>query len=188
MLPTVSGLDNSDVNVVRLLSFTKEYASKLHPSSKLLNSELVAQASVATPAVVSLVKALAARRKQAVSQAVAAMMGSMISRGSNPVVEVAEAMVEACRAAYERLNRPLVAPMTVATCPLDPIAQREASNFWSSIMSGTANGGVVPAGGFPTATNGLVPEIDAWVAANTPLVVRLFNAAHERHATISRFD
>eukprot|EP00971_Amphidinium_carterae_P124894 2474070-Amphidinium_carterae.2 len=62
-LPTTSGLDNSNNNVIKLFSFSKEYTSKLHPTDKLLNSELVALAGAPSPAVIQMVQTLRNRRR-----------------------------------------------------------------------------------------------------------------------------
>ena len=187
-LPNASGLDNSHPTVQMLLSFAKEYASKLHPSDKLLNSELVAQAPAPTPQTIALIAALRQRCRTQVSADVATMLANMLGRGAAPIVTVAEAMVAAARQMHVRLNGPLVPPMTVANCPLDPTAQQAAATFWHSILQATYNGGVPPtvAGGIAAATGGAAIEVDNWVAANVQMAVNLWGTGQLRHGMITR--
>ncbi|CAE7657889.1 unnamed protein product, partial [Symbiodinium necroappetens] len=187
-LPNASGLDNSHPSVQMLLSFAKEYASKLHPSGKLLNAELVAQAPAPTPQTIALIAALRQRRRAQVSADVATMLANMLGRGTAPIVTAAEAMVAAARQMHARLNGPLVPPMTVANCSLDPTAQQAASTFWHSILQATYNGGVAPtvAGGIAAATGGASLEVDSWVAGNVQMAVDLWGTGQLRHGMITR--
>eukprot|EP00971_Amphidinium_carterae_P213249 4232300-Amphidinium_carterae.1 len=116
-------------------------------------------------------------------------MANMLGRGTNPIVEIAESMVAACRQHHARVAGPLVPPMTVHNCPLDAGAQQAASTFWSNVLTGVAFGGIAPIAGAPVAavTAGASAEVDAWVAGNWNVVVQLFGSGHQRHGAVTRF-
>lgn len=116
-LPPVCALHNATPAVGTMLACVREYCARLHSQSRLLSSELVTQAMAVLPAFANFVAALRRTRRQQLSQEAADLLAAMMGRAGADVVNVAVAMVAVSRAAWARLNGPLVPPNTLQNCP-----------------------------------------------------------------------
>ena len=156
-------LGNSSEQVAFLFSAIRSYAERLHPQSRLLDSEWVSSAEDAPAGVQGVIQLVRQRRCATPDAWVQEFLARTVMREQASMTIVVESLREAARADGIAALGANPAPAAVAAVPPDDACVTLLATVFTAIVNGTYNAGVAPPV-IANVTAGAFPNADLYIA------------------------